>query len=262
MMRVRRLTAFLLLVPVAAAQNPPVVPAEVTGVNVSDQQGAEIRIELATTALVPEAKVIATYPDALILDLPGAVYHGLPRRRQVNVAGIRAVRLWMQSEDPPLTRVVVEIDRTEQYLVSSDGKTVVLRIGPALQGASPASTPNTSEVSGRRTVPAGRGSASTNAASAIAGIFRRGPGKPSVSGNSKVWKDQPVPSQDGSTTQTAQTANRPLRHSERRQCRPYPLRPRTPLRHPWLLATFRQQSHPRQFRSRRKLRRVHRRPPP
>jgi hypothetical protein len=175
-------------------------------VNVSDQQGTEIHIELSTSALVPEAKVIATYSDSLILDLPGAVYQGLPHRTLVNVAGVRAVRVWMQSEDPPLTRVVVEFDRAEQYLLSSDGKVVVLRIGPVLQGASPATTPNTSEVTGRRTSPAGRGSASTNAASALAGIFRRGPGKASVSGNSKIWSGQPVP-QSGSTTETAQSPN-------------------------------------------------------
>jgi hypothetical protein len=207
MIRARQLAAILLLAPIAAAQKPPVVPAEVTAVNVSDQQGTEIHIELSTSASVPEAKVIATYSDSLILDLPGAVYRGLPHRRVVHVAGVRAVRLWMQSEDPPLTRVVVEFDRTEQYLLSSEGKAVVLRVGPVLQGASPATTPNTSEVTGsRKASPAGRGTASANAASAIAGIFRRGPGKASVSGNSKVWSGQPAP-QDGSTTQTAQSPN-------------------------------------------------------
>ena len=173
MIRARQLAAMLLLAPIAAAQKPPVLPAEVTGVHVSDQQGTEIHIELSTTASVPEAKVIATYSDSLILDLPGAVYRGLPHRTVVHVAGVRAVRLWMQSEDPPLTRVVVEFDRTEQYLLSSDGKAVVLRVGPVLEGAWPATTPNTSEVTGsRKANPAGRGTASANAASAIAGIFR------------------------------------------------------------------------------------------
>src|SRR6202795_2802090 len=205
MIRARQLAAMLLLAPIAAAQKPPVLPAEVTGVNVSDQQGTEIHIELSTTASVPEAKVIATYSDSLILDLPGAVYRGLPHRTVVHVAGVRAVRLWMQSEAPPLTRVVVEFDRTEQYILSSDGKAVVLRVGPVLEGASPATTPNTSEVTGsRNTNPAGRGTASANAARAIAGIFRRGPGKASVSVNSRVQKDQPVP-QGVPTTQTAQS---------------------------------------------------------
>jgi AMIN domain len=204
MIRVRQLAALLLLVPIAAAQKPPVAPAEVTGMNISDQQGTEVQIELGTNLLVSDAKVIATYTDSLVLDLPGAVYRGLPHRAMVNVAGVRSIRLWMQSEDPPLTRVVVEFDRTEQYLLSADERAVTLRIGPVLQGASP-TTPHTPEVA-RKASPAGRGSTSTNAASALAGIFRRGPAKASVSGNSKVWKDQPVP-QGVPPTQTAQSAS-------------------------------------------------------
>jgi hypothetical protein len=136
MMRARQLAIFLLLAPGAAAQDSPAARPEVRGVNVTAQQETEIRIELGTTALIPDAQVAATYHDSLILDLPGAVYHGLPRRIRVNKAGVRAVRLWMQTEDPPLTRVVVEIDRTQQYLLASDGETIVLRVGPLLQGAS------------------------------------------------------------------------------------------------------------------------------
>src|ERR1700688_447776 len=178
----RRLAAaFLLLAPVAAAQTPPSRPAEVTGLKLSAQQESEVRIELTTTGSVPSAEVIATYRDSFVLDIPGAVYHALPRRLQVNHAGIRAVRLWMQSENPPLTRVAVEIDRPEQYLVSSDGNSVVLRVGPVLEGASPANTHSTAEVSGSRRVnPAARGASSTSVAGAVSAIFRRGPGKPLV----------------------------------------------------------------------------------
>jgi hypothetical protein len=207
MMRARQIAFFLLLVPGAAAQDSPVARPEVRGLNVIVQQGTEIRIELGTSALIPDAKVVATYHDSLILDLPGAVYHGLPRRIQVNNAGVRAVRLWMQSEEPPLTRVVVEIDRTQQYLLSSDGKTIVLRVGPVLQGASSSATPNTSEVVGRVNSgpsPTGRATGLGNAANTLAGIFKRGPGKPTVYGDSKIRDGQPTP-QAGSATQTAQS---------------------------------------------------------
>src|SRR5882762_594721 len=206
MMRARQLAVFLLLVTSAAAQNSSVAWPVIQGLNVSVQQETEIRIELGTTALIPNARVTATYHDSLILDLPGAVYHGLPRRIQVNHAGVRAVRLWMQSEDPPLTRVVVEIDRTQQYLLSSDGKTIVLRVGPVLEGASSAAAPNTSEVVGRVSSgpsPAGRATGLGNAANALAGIFKRGPAKPAVFGRAK-FPDAP-PMQSGSATQSAQS---------------------------------------------------------
>ncbi len=206
-MRLARILAAFLLVPIAAAQNPSDTPAEITGVKVSHQTETEIGVELATSALVRDAQVIATYPDLLILDLPGAVYRGLPRRIAVSQAGVRAIRLWMQSEEPALTRVAIEIDRTEQYLVSIEGGAVVLRVGPQLEGAS-ASTPNTAEVTGKRSAnPAARGSASANAASAIAGIFRRGPGKPTTYGNSKIRDGQPVrPDFGDSETSGAQNA--------------------------------------------------------
>src|SRR3982074_2324234 len=133
MRRARRLVvAFFLFTNFAAAQTSPSRPAEVFDLKLSDLEG-EVRIELSTSGTVPSPEVIATYRDSLILDLPGAVYHKLPRRLQVNHAGIRAVRLWMQSENPPLTRVVVEIDRTEKYLLASDANSVVLRAGPAVE---------------------------------------------------------------------------------------------------------------------------------
>ena len=205
----RILAAFVLLGPIASAQTSSNAPAEVTGVNVSQQSETEVSVELATSALVLDAKVIATYPDLLILDLPGAVYRALPRRIAVSQAGVRAIRVWMQSEEPALTRVAIEIDRTEQYLVSVEGGAVVLRVGPQLEGA-PAATPNTAEVTGRRSAtPAARGSASANAASAIAGIFRRGPGKPTTYGNSKIRDGEPVrPDFGDGETSSAQSASK------------------------------------------------------
>jgi len=204
MIQARQLAAFFLLVPFAAAQNTTSGPAEVTGINISEQETG-VRIALDTTAPVPSAKVISTYRDSLTLDLPGAVWRGLPRRIPVDRDGVRAVRLWMQSENPPLTRVVVETEKTEQYLLSSGGNTVVLQIGPVLQSALASTTPNAAEVWGARRAPrAGQGAASATVAGALVGIFRRGPGKPAVSNNSKIQNGQPVPQTD-SAAQAAQS---------------------------------------------------------
>ncbi len=195
-----QLAIFLFLVPTAAAQNPPNGPAEVTDIKISAEQETEVRIEIVATAVVPSPQVVATYRDSLVLDLPGAVYHRLPRRIPVNHAGIRAVRLWMQSEKPPLTRVVVEIDRAEQYLLSPDASAVVLRVRPLLKGASP-DTPNTADVFGsRRTAPAARGTATASVAGALSGIFHRSPSKPTVFKGPKFEKPgQPARVNDAAT---------------------------------------------------------------
>lgn len=185
---------------IAAAQNPPNGPAEVTDIKVSAEQDVEARIEIHTTAAIFSPEFSATSRESLVLDLPGAVYRGLPRRIQINHAGIRAVRLWMQSEYPPLTRVAVEIDRPEQYLLSPNANVVVLRVGPLLQGAPP-DTPNTAEAFGSRsTAPAARGSASTSVARALSGIFHRSPSKPTVFKGPKFENPgQPPPTNDTAT---------------------------------------------------------------
>lgn len=205
MIRARQLVTFFLLVSLAAAQERPAVPVEVTGVTVSTQEGNEIRIELGLNATGANAKVTATYSDSLILDVEGAVYHGLPRRIPVNAAGIRAVRVWMQSEVPPLTRVVVEIDRAEQYFVSSDGKGIELRVGPSLGENAPV-TSNPEPNRGMTPSPAARGAASTSAIRAFEGIFRHRAGKHATYSSSKMGDGQPAPI-GSSESQTAQTQN-------------------------------------------------------
>jgi hypothetical protein len=205
MMLARLSAVFFLLVPLVAAQEPKNIPAEVTGVTVSTHAGTEIAIGLNVSGTGSEAEVTATYHDSLSMDVAGAVYRGLPRRISVNAAGVRAVRIWMQSENPPLTRVVVEIDRVEQYLVSTDGNGIVLRVGPVLDRAANASTSNTSEVTGSTTpAAAGRGSASASAVRAFEGIFRHGPRKQTTYNKSKIRDGQPVP-QESSESATAES---------------------------------------------------------
>jgi hypothetical protein len=199
MRRGGQLAILLLLTPIASAQNLPHAPAEVTDVKVSAGGEAEVRIEIHTTAAVPSPEAVATSRESLLLDLPGAVYRGLPRRIQVNHVGIRAVRLWMQSENPPLTRVVVEVDRAEQYLLTPDANSIVLRVGPLLKGAS-SDTPNTADIFGSKKTPAARGSASASVARALSGIFHRSPSKPTVFKGPKFEKPgQPAPANDAPT---------------------------------------------------------------
>lgn len=199
---VAKLVVALLLAPAAAAQNASTAPAELTGVKVSNQSGTEVRIELTTSNPVASPEVVATYRDSLVLELPGAVYHALPKRIRVDCAGIRAVRVWMQSENPPSTHVVVEIDRAEEYAVTSAGNSVVLRVGPALQGLPPAEVHSTAEAFGRHTPAVAARSASV--AGALSGIFHRGPAKPAAYKGAEGRRPSasgstPPPANDGAT---------------------------------------------------------------
>jgi len=191
MIRARQLGALLLFAHAAFAQtatNIPVVPV-VTNISVSGQD-SEVRIDVSATTGVTSAKVTAVYADRIALDLPGVVYNKSARRILVNKNGVRAVRIWQQEENPPLTRMLIELDRSVPYLLSSEGNSVVLRIGSRLQEpeqraskqpAQPASQPARHEDDIAHT---GRTSPAVSAAEAVIGVFRRG-GKSSPSSDSQ-----------------------------------------------------------------------------
>ncbi|HKV25232.1 MAG TPA: AMIN domain-containing protein [Candidatus Acidoferrum sp.] len=233
MMRVRQLAAVFLLVPVAAAQERAPVPVNVQSVNVSPTDGKEVHVELNVNSPGANPQVVATYHESLILDVNGAVYRGLPRRVQVKAAGVRAVRWWMQSENPPLFRIVVEFDRTEQYQITTPAGKIVLRVAPVLEGAAGSTAPNTATVTGTTgPVPAGRGSASATAVRAFEGIFRHGSGKPPVYNSSTIRNGpagspnpsgaQPTQTQAGNQTTTASNPATPSTESSTASTQPTP----------------------------------------
>lgn len=173
----RQLGALLLLAHVAFAQtatNIPVTPV-VTNLSVSGQV-SEVRIEVSATAAVSAAKVTAAYGDRIALDLPGVAYNMSPRRTVVNKNGVKAVRIWQQSENPPLTRMLIELDRATPYLLSSEGNSVVLRIGTRLREQVQRASKEPAQPTKRENGPAptGRTSPAVSAAQAVIGVFRRG----------------------------------------------------------------------------------------
>src|SRR6202158_583901 len=177
MIRARQLGALLLLAHAAFAQTATNIPAApvVTSMSVSGQD-AEVRIDVNATAVVSSARVTAVYGDRIALDLPGVVYKMSPRRTVVNKNGVKAVRIWQQSENPPLTRMLIELDRATPYLLSSEGNTVVLRIGPRLREQVQRAAKEPAQPAKRQqgTAATGRTSPAVSAAEAVFGVFRRG----------------------------------------------------------------------------------------
>src|SRR5882762_4384393 len=180
MIRARQLGALLLLAHVAFAQSDTNIPAAPTVINMSvSGQDAEVRIDVSTTAVVTSAKVTSAFGDRIALDLPGVVYNLPPRRILVDKNGVHAVRIWRQSENPPLTRMLIELDRTTPYLLSSEGNSVVLRIGARLREQEQRASNEPAQPTKRQNGPVatGRTSAAITAAQAVLGVFRR-PEKP------------------------------------------------------------------------------------
>ena len=198
MIRARQLGALLLLAHVAFAQTATNIPAPPVVNNMSvSKQDAEVRIDVNANAVVTSANVSAVYGDRIVLDMPGVVYNISPRRILVNKNGVHAVRIWQQTENPPLTRMLIELDRTLPYVLSSEGNSVVLRIGTRMKEPIQRASKEPSQPARHRDVASlhtGRTSPAATAAEAVIGVFRRG-AKPPRLATPEVTPPTPPPPQ-------------------------------------------------------------------
>lgn len=87
----------------------------------------EIEIE-ASDRVVPQTNVL-TGPDRLVVDFvnaaPGAQLRGLA----VNREGVKSLRVGLFSKNPPVTRVVLDLNGPQHYQVFPSGRTVIVKVG-------------------------------------------------------------------------------------------------------------------------------------
>ncbi len=132
-MRKQLLSVFLpslLLALSASAAETPVLPAsqrnELQRVNVI-RGTDEIRVEIQARGTVTPKMSTLDSPARLVVDLPETVMASGQSRITVGSAGVKDVRVGMDSQTPPTTRVVVDLDHACAYDLSpsSNGKMVL-----------------------------------------------------------------------------------------------------------------------------------------
>jgi type IV pilus assembly protein PilQ len=149
-MRKQLLSVFLpllLLGLAASAAETPALPAgsqrnELQRVNVV-RGTDEIRVEISARGAVTPKLSTADSPARLIVDLPGTVMVSGQSRIAVGSAGVKGVRIGMDGQTPPTTRLVVDLEHACRYELNpaADGKLVLtLHTQPATV-ASAAATP-------------------------------------------------------------------------------------------------------------------------
>jgi hypothetical protein len=89
----------------------------------------EIEIE-ASDRVVPHTNVL-TGPDRLIVDFVGAVPGAQLRNQAVNRGEVKSLRVGLFSSNPPVTRVVLDLNGPQPYQVFPSGRTVILKVGGA-----------------------------------------------------------------------------------------------------------------------------------
>jgi type IV pilus assembly protein PilQ len=133
-MRKQLLSVFLPLLLtglMASAAETPVLPAagqrnELQRVNVV-RGTDEIRVEIHARGAVTPKLSTADSPARLILDLPGTVMATGQTRIAVGGADVKGVRIGMDGQTPPTTRVVVDLEHSCRYELTpaADGNMVL-----------------------------------------------------------------------------------------------------------------------------------------
>jgi len=121
----------MLLGLMAAAAETPVLQAasqrnELQRVNVV-RGTDEIRVEISARGAVTPKLSTADSPARLIVDLPGTVMVSGQSRISIGSAGVKGVRIGMDGQTPPTTRVVVDLEHACRYELTptADGKLVL-----------------------------------------------------------------------------------------------------------------------------------------
>jgi hypothetical protein len=87
----------------------------------------EIEIE-ASARIVPQANVISG-PDRLIVDFVNATPGVQLRNQTVNRKEVKSLRVGLFSSNPPVTRVVFDLNGPQPYQIFPSGKTIIVKVG-------------------------------------------------------------------------------------------------------------------------------------
>ena len=131
-MRKQLLSVFLpmLMLAASAAQTPASQPASQRNElqRVSVVRGTdEIRIEMSARGTMAPKLTTAASPARLVVELPGTVMATGQNHISVGGADVKGVRIGMDGQHPPTTRVVVDLEHACRYELnpSADGKLVL-----------------------------------------------------------------------------------------------------------------------------------------
>jgi hypothetical protein len=132
----RSLTAAAVLLLCAAVCSPALIVGQtrtlpsIRRVQVlGSKNQVEIEIE-ASDRVVPQTNVL-TNPDRLVVDFVNALPGAQLRNQAVNRGEVKSLRVGLFSSDPPVTRVVLDLNGPQHYQVFPSGRTVIVKVGGA-----------------------------------------------------------------------------------------------------------------------------------
>jgi AMIN domain-containing protein len=100
----------------------------------------EIEIHTSGVAVSPNTQTIRG-PDRIVVDFPGALPASELHALKVNRGPLKSIRSGLFFDDPPITRIVLDLLEPQSYQISPIPNGVVVRLGPASAATSVASAP-------------------------------------------------------------------------------------------------------------------------
>jgi hypothetical protein len=127
----------------------------------------EVEIQTSGDPVAPDTQAI-TGPDRIVVDFPGALPAAELRALEVNRGVLKRVRTGLFFDNPPITRIVLDLAEPQSYRVSTTRNAVVIKLG----GQPDQGEPNLGQT---KQDPGNTGSVNTNQASSVAGARIQAP---------------------------------------------------------------------------------------
>jgi hypothetical protein len=137
------LAALVILPTLVASQDRASFPeATVKQVLVRETSGA-IEVEIQTSAPVAPNTQAITGPDRIVVDFPGAQPSAQLRKLKVNRGTLKGVRSGLFFSNPPITRVVLDLNGPQAYEILSAGNSTIVKFAKSPSDEQSASAPKT-----------------------------------------------------------------------------------------------------------------------
>jgi hypothetical protein len=109
--------------------------------------GTAMEVEILTsgTPVTPDTQAI-TGPDRIVVDFPGALPAAELRALEVNRGALMRVRAGLFVNNPPITRIVLDLGQPQSYRVSTVKNAVVIKLGQAGVADGPGQNPARTKV--------------------------------------------------------------------------------------------------------------------
>ena len=121
------LVSVALLAVALAAQNSAMVRHVVVR---GTGEAMEVEIQTSGTPLSPNTQAI-TGPDRIVVDFPGALPSAELRALKVNRGALKGIRSGLFFDNPPITRIVLDLTEPQSYQIATIGNATIVKLGPA-----------------------------------------------------------------------------------------------------------------------------------